>query len=101
MLWLQHDLLNRHHDMPNFHRDELFLQHDLNGRNTIYFFMHKTALACHIFRYKSFNFSFETPYFGRLGVFGGSGNITYGVYLTMNLLTMLHVYIISVIQAIH
>jgi len=25
----------------------LFLQHDLNGRNTIYFFMHKTALACH------------------------------------------------------
>ena len=49
MLWLQHDLLNRHHDMPNFHRDELFLQHDLNGRNTIFFFMHKTALACHTF----------------------------------------------------
>jgi len=37
MLWLQHDLLNRHHDMQNFHRDELFLQHDLNERNTIYF----------------------------------------------------------------
>jgi len=47
MLRLQHDLLNRHHDMPNFHRDELFLQHDLNGRNTIIFFIHKTALACH------------------------------------------------------
>jgi len=49
MLWLQHDLLNRHHNMPNFHRDELFLQHDLNRRNTIYFFMHKTALACHMY----------------------------------------------------
>jgi len=24
--------------MPNFQRDELFLQHDLNGRNTIFFF---------------------------------------------------------------
>ena len=43
--------------MPNFHRDELFLQHDLNGRNTIYqfiFFMHKTALACHILQRFSF-----------------------------------------------
>ena len=51
MLWLQHDILNRHHDMPNFHRDELFLQHDLNGRNTIFFVMHKTALACHTYMY--------------------------------------------------
>jgi len=33
--------------MPNFHRDELFLQHDLNGRNTIFFCIRQHWRAIH------------------------------------------------------